>query len=82
MFSGPGHVEPGHGRCKLHTRTKLQLGGKAFYVLGGIMLYPHKIRILKLTDAGFHVLIPAPAILDRIESLILSLGFPHLASLG
>lgn len=38
------------------------------------MLYPHKIRILKLTDAGFHVLIPAPAILDRIESLILSLG--------
>lgn len=32
---------------------------------GGIMLYPHKIWILKLTDAAAHVLIPALAILQH-----------------
>lgn len=42
------------------------------------MLYPHKIQILKLADAGAHVLIPAPAILQpMILSLHSSLGRPR-----
>lgn len=61
---------PCHGRCKTHTSTKQQLGRKAACGLGGIMLYPRKIQILKLTDAGAHVLIPDLAVLI----LSLSLG--------